>query len=162
MRRKKKPDIHIVESHEDETDALIDEVLKELREEDGVQEEIDEQVRKHRKSQKTERIIAAVLIIVVVVAMALVINLRTYTTSRVSTTYEINAEGNVSYLEFGNGVLKYSKDGIALVNRKGDEEWNQPYQIKNPIVNTWQDEAVVVADKGGNTIMVMDKTGLNG
>ena len=40
MRRKKKPDIHIVESHEDETDALIDEVLKELREEDGVQEEI--------------------------------------------------------------------------------------------------------------------------
>ena len=52
MRRKKKPDIHIVESHEDETDALIDEVLKELREEDGVQEEIDEQVRKHRKSQR--------------------------------------------------------------------------------------------------------------
>ena len=38
MRRKKKSDIHIVESHEDETDALIDEVLKELREEDGVQE----------------------------------------------------------------------------------------------------------------------------
>lgn len=71
--------------------------------------------------------------------------------------YEINAEGNVSYLEFGNGVLKYSKDGIALVNRKGDEEWNQPYQIKNPIVNTWQDEAVVVADKGGNTIMVRIK-----
>ena len=59
-------------------------------------------------------------------------------------------------------VLKYSKDGIALVNRKGDEEWNQPYQIKNPIVNTWQDEAVVVADKGGNTIMVMDKKGLKG
>ena len=45
MRRKKKSDIHIVENHEDETDALIDEVLKELREEDGVQEEIDEQVR---------------------------------------------------------------------------------------------------------------------
>ena len=91
MRRKKKSDIHIVENHEDETDALIDEVLKELREEDGVQEEIDEQVRKHRKSQKTKRIIAAVLIVVVVVAMVLVINLRTYTTSRVSTTYEINA-----------------------------------------------------------------------
>ena len=64
MRRKKKSDIHIVENHEDETDALIDEVLKELREEDGVQEEIDEQVRKHRKSQKTKRIIAAVLIVV--------------------------------------------------------------------------------------------------
>ena len=52
MRRKKKSDIHIVENHEDETDALIDEVLKELREEDGVQEEIDEQVRKHRKKSK--------------------------------------------------------------------------------------------------------------
>lgn len=162
MRRKKKPDIHIVEKPEDDTDALIDEVLKELREEDGVQEDIDEQVRKHRKSQKIKRIVAAVLIVVIVVALALVINLRTYTTSRVSTTYEINAEGNVSYLEFGNGVLKYSKDGIALVNRKGDEEWNQPYQIKNPIVNTWQDETVAVADKGGNTIMVMDRKGLKG
>ena len=28
MRRKKKSDIHIVENHEDETDALIDEVLR--------------------------------------------------------------------------------------------------------------------------------------
>ena len=48
MRRKKKSDIHIVENYEDETDALIDKVLKELREVDGVQEEIDEQVRKHK------------------------------------------------------------------------------------------------------------------
>lgn len=162
MKRKKKADLHVVENTRDDTDEVIDQVLAELREEDGIQEEIDEQVRKHKKSRRIRAIAAGAIIAVVAVAVFLVINLQTYTSARTTVTYESTSAGNVSYLEFGSGVLKYSKDGIALVNRKGDEEWNQPYQIKNPIVNTYNDDAAVVADKGGNTIIVLDRKGLKG
>lgn len=162
MKRKKKADLHIVENTRDDTDEVIDQVLAELREEDGIQEEIDEQVRKHKKSRRIRAIAAGVIIAAAAVAVFLVINLQTYTSARTTVTYESTSAGNVSYLEFGSEVLKYSKDGIALVNRKGDEEWNQPYQIKNPIVNTYNDDAVVVADKGGNTIIVLDRKGLKG
>lgn len=162
MKRKKRSNIQVVEKQKDATDGLIDEVLQELRAEDGIQEDIDEQVRQHKKNQKKKRILISVITVVAAVALILVVNLKTYTTSRISTSYALSGEGNVNYLEFADGVLKYSKDGIALVNRKGEETWNQPYQIKNPIVSTWQDDAAVVADKGGNTIMVLDKKGLKG
>lgn len=162
MKRKKRTDLHVVQNTEDVTDAVIDKVLAELREEDGLQEEIDEQVRQHKKSRRVRTIVLSILGVVAAVAVFLVIELQTYTSSRTITAYETGSSGNVSYLQFANGVLKYSKDGIALVNRKGEEVWNQSYQIKNPIVNTYHNEAIVVADKGGNTIIVLDKDGLKG
>lgn len=162
MKLKKKANLHVVENTRDDTDEVIDKVLAELREEDGIQEEIDEQVRQHKRSRRTRIIVASVAAAVVAVAAFLVIHLQTYTSARVTATYECGSTGNINYLQFSNGVLKYSKDGIALVNRKGEEEWNQPYQIKNPVVSTYNDEAIVVADKGGNTIVVLGKDGLKG
>lgn len=164
MKRKKKQDIKVVEKErtEDLTDAVIEKVLKELREEETVDAEIEEQVQKHKKSRRFRRLVLAAIVLVVGVALFLLINLQTYTTARVSVTYEINSTGNNSYREYANGVLKYSRDGIAYINRKGDEEWNHPYQIKTPMVQTYFDDAIVVADKGGNTIIVLDQKGLKG
>lgn len=162
MKLKKKTDLHVVENTKDDTDEVINKVLAELREEDGIQEEIDEQVRKNKRRRQIRAIVVSVSAVVIVVASFLVIHLQTYTSARVTATYECGSSGSVSYLQFSNGVLKYSKDGIALVNRKGEEEWNQPYQIKNPVVSTYNDEAIVVADKGGNTIVVLGKDGLKG
>lgn len=162
MKLKKKANLHVVENTRDDTDEVIDRVLAELREEDGIQEEIDEQVRKHKKSRRMRIIIISVVAAVIVVAAFLVIHLQTYTSARVTVTYECGSTGSISYLQFADGVLKYSKDGIAFVNRKGEERWNQPYEIKNPVINTYNDEAIVVADKGGNTIVVLDKDGLKG
>lgn len=162
MKRKKKADLHVVENTRDDTDEVIDQVLAELREEDGIQEEIDEQVSKHRKRRRVRAVVGGVTVAVAAVAVFLVIHLQTYTSARTTAAYESTGAGNISYQEFGSGVLRYSKDGIALVNRKGEETWNQPYQIKNPIVNIYNDDAVVVADKGGNTIIVLDREGLKG
>ena len=52
MKRKKKTDLQVVQDTKDVTDALIDRVLAELREEDGIQEEIEEQVRQHKRSRR--------------------------------------------------------------------------------------------------------------
>ncbi len=162
MKRKKKTDLQVVQDTKDVTDALIDRVLAELREEDGIQEEIEEQVRQHKRSRRIRITVISTLVTVILTASFLVIHLQTYTAARIITAYENDSDGNVNYREFASGVLKYSKDGIALVNRKGREDWNQPYQIKNPIIDTYNNDAVVVADKGGNTMMVLDRDGLKG
>ena len=58
-------------------------------------------------------------------------------------------------------MLRYSRDGIAFLDRKGEERWNQSYQIKTPLIDV-NDEAAAVADKGGNDIVVVDRQGLKG
>lgn len=162
MKRKKKTDLHVVQDTKDVTDAVIDRVLAELRAEDGIQEELEEQVRQHKRSRRIRITVISTLVIVIATASFLVIHLQTYTAARIIAAYENDSDGNVNYRQFADGVLKYSKDGIALVNRKGKENWNQPYQIKNPIIDTYNNDAVVVADKGGNTMVVLDRDGLKG
>ena len=162
MKLKRKTDPESPVDTRDDTDEVIDEVLAELREEDGIMEEIDAQVRKARKRQKIRRIVIAVLILLILVTIFLVIYLETYTSSRIVTTYDVAGSGNVNYEEFGRGILRYSKDGIVLLDRRGDEKWNQSYQIRNPILATYEDQAAAVADKGGNTIVVLDRDGLKG
>ena len=126
------------------------------------QEDIEEQVRQHKKNRRIRITAISTLALVAAITIFLIIHLQTYTSARVITKYENGSDGNVNYIQFADGMLKYSKDGIALVNRKGKEAWNQPYQIKNPIVDTYYNEAAVVADKGGNTMMVLDREGLKG
>ncbi len=162
MKHKKKTDFHVVQNTEDVTELVIDKVLAELREEDGIQEDIEEQVRQHKKNRRIRITAISTLTLVAAITIFLIIHLQTYTSARVITKYENGSDGNVNYIQFADGMLKYSKDGIALVNRKGKEAWNQPYQIKNPIVDTYYNEAAVVADKGGNTMMVLDREGLKG
>ena len=162
MRRKKNTDLYAVQDTKDVTEAVIDRVLAELREEDGIQENIEEQVRQHKRSRRIRVTVISTLVIMIAVTSFLVIHLQTYMSSRTITTYENNSDGNVNYRQFADGVLKYSKDGIALLNRRGKENWNQPYQIKNPIIDTYNNDAVVVADKGGNTMLVLDREGLKG
>lgn len=122
MKRKKKTDLQVVQDTKDVTDALIDRVLAELREEDGIQEEIEEQVRQHKRSRRIRITVISTLVTVILTASFLVIHLQTYTAARIITAYENDSDGNVNYREFASGVLKYSKDGIALVNRKGRED----------------------------------------
>lgn len=162
MKHKKKADIQVVRNTEDVTDAVINKVLEELRQEDGIGADIEEEIIQHKKSRRTRITVVSVIALIAVAASFLAIHLQTYTSSREIAFYENNSDSNVGYRQFADGVLKYSKDGIALVNRKGQESWNQSYQIKNPILNMYYNKAAVVADKGGNSIVVLDKNGLKG
>ena len=100
MKRKKKTDLQVVQDTKDVTDALIDRVLAELREEDGIQEEIEEQVRQHKRSRRIRITVISTLVTVILTASFLVIHLQTYTAARIITAYENDSDGNVNYREF--------------------------------------------------------------
>lgn len=111
--------------------------------------------------ESRRRVIWCGIIIIAIVAGILLVNLQTYTQVRTAEVYSISGVADNSYKEFADGVLKYSRDGVSYLNYEGEEQWNQPYQIKTPLVVV-NEVTAAVADKGGNNIMVFQKHGLKG
>ena len=62
---------------------------------------------------------------------------------------------------FAGGFIRYSRDGVVFLNKKNEEQWIQPVQLQNPIIEV-RDEAFAVADNGGNSIFVFTEDGLKG
>ena len=86
---------------------------------------------------------------------------QTYNKVEILNTYTESASDNSSYIYFAKGVLKYSRDGVALFSKKGEELWNQSCQIQSPMVEICGNTAVL-GDKGGTAVMVLTKEGKKG
>lgn len=71
---------------------------------------------------------------------------------------ETENNDNVSYETFADGYIKYSKDGIEYQKKFGRAEWNVPVSFQNPIM-VKAEPYVLLADKGGNTLMLFDSSG---
>lgn len=123
--------------------------------------ELDERIKRHRKRFWKTLVMAVACTAMILGGTYLMIILRTYT--KVNTMDSVKMEETTSgaYVSFADGVLRYSKDGIVLIGANGKEQWNQPSQLKNPMIDVCEDTAVV-ADKGGTSIMVFQKKGLKG
>lgn len=121
-----------------------------------------EEKKTKKRVRLWKKITMVVLVLLLVVAAgAYVYTCMEYEHAEITKTYEKKISGNGKYASFADGVLEYSKDGIAFLTRKGDEIWNQPCQMGNPVVAVCE-EVAAVADKGGTTIYVFRKNGLKG
>ncbi len=105
--------------------------------------------------------IGAAIAAVITAAASVFLYLQAYTRVRVTDTYKVGNAADNNYEEFAGGVLKFSRDGIAYLDSGGKEQWNLPYQIKNPFLDV-NSQSAAVADKGGNNIMIFQKDGLKG
>lgn len=56
---------------------------------------------------------------------------------------------------FGNNFIVYNSDGIKCVNTKGEQIWNEAFQMQKPLVDIGKN-IVAVADYNGTTIFLMD------
>ncbi len=103
----------------------------------------------------------AVLLIAALIVGWYLFSRQTYNKVEILDTYTESASDNSNYIYYAKGVLKYSRDGIALFNNSGEELWNQPCQMQSPIVEICGDTAVL-GDKGGTSVMVLTKEGAKG
>lgn len=161
MKKKDKENLNIIEDTEEITDIIVNRALEEFDKEDGTLEAMEERVRQHKRRFRIKVLLIISAFLFVSIGSFLLIYLQTYTAVRVVDTRKSGDSGNNNYIQFANGVLKYSRDGVALLNRKGEEVWNQPYQIKSPMVEIYK-ESGAIADKGGNNVVVFDKKGWRG
>lgn len=157
MKIRRKTQLHVVR---DEEEMMINRLLSELNDEDNEAGEGAESAEE-KKTKKRKIVKRAAIVVGGLFVLSLAMYFWTYSSANIVTSYQTATESNNKYHQFSDGVLKYSRDGIAYLNRKSEEVWNHPYQIKNPMISIYK-ETAVVADKGGNYIAVFDEKGVKG
>lgn len=86
---------------------------------------------------------------------------HSYTSIYRATSYKRETSDSNQYAAFQNGIIRYSRDGVAFLNYKNEELWIQPGQFKNPVIDV-NENTFAVGDIGGNSIQVFTEKGLKG
>lgn len=121
-----------------------------------------EQQNKEKRKLKMNRmqwtIAAGVLILAVVLAYALVKNNKVASSYEVVTSMSRGDDTSVYYCMMRKGMVKYSKDGVAMIDKSGTVLWNQTYEMASPTMTSAGDY-VAVGDIGANTIYIFNEYG---
>lgn len=123
------------------------------------------EMKKSVKRQRRKRIrrwgVTGILAAMIVAGTYMLVDNQSYTKIREAASYEdVTADTN-RYASFSNGFIRYSRDGVVFLNRKNEEQWIHPAQMKNPVIDLNKD-TFAVADSGGNSILVFTDEGLKG
>jgi hypothetical protein len=121
-----------------------------------------EQQNKEKRKLKMNRmqwtIAAGGLILAVVLVYALVKNNKVASSYEVVTSMSRGDDTSVYYCMMRKGMVKYSKDGVAMTNKSGTVLWNQTYEMASPTMTSAGDY-VAVGDIGANTIYIFNEYG---
>ena len=117
---------------------------------------------KLQKRQKIRRMAGVAIVIALIIAGTyLLLAYQEYNNVNTLKTYTNAGSDNNSYQSFGNGIVRYTSDGVVYLDKSNTVLWNQSYQIQNPVIEV-NDQSFAIADQGGNTIMVFTEEGLKG
>lgn len=117
-----------------------------------------EQIRSHRLTI-FYRVILGILLVGAVAAILFVSwKNRSYSESVISNSVAVSKVEGSTYSTLGTSILTYSKDGANCMNSKGSVQWNQTYEMQNPMVDI-NGSVVAIGDYNGRTIYVMNESG---
>ncbi len=119
----------------------------------------------YKKEKKKKTLVLGISIAVaVVICMVLVVIGSYFVVNRSFSGYDVVSQrerkdsNNVNYMSVNDNLLKYSRDGISLLNGQGETLWNGGYEMEKPIVDVCG-EYVAVADAGAKVFYVYDGKG---
>lgn len=128
-------------------------------------EEVDEfeeqsAAPKYNAKRKRSLIIRSIFFIAIVIALGVGLYLfsKTYDSYEVVSSTEISDYTQLEYKEYMDNLIKYSKDGITYINKKGSTVWSESYAMKRPFAAV-SGEYIAVADLNGNSICVFNSKG---
>lgn len=115
-----------------------------------------------KKVGKRKKIITGIVIAAaILVGGWLFLTHHTFRSYLISDSIEFDNSSNNDYVKFGKHILKYSRDGAALLDEEGNQLWNQAYQMSEPVI-AQNGASLIIADRGGNTIEIFDENGERG
>ncbi len=114
-----------------------------------------------KKSKRLIILVVAIVLVLVTIGGYYFIKYQTFDYIEIAKSHENTSTDNANYKRCLDGILRYSRDGVALLTETGEEIWNQPCQMNNPIVEVCGN-GVAIGDKGGTSILVFHKKGLKG
>ena len=116
---------------------------------------------RHRRETAKKIILSAALVIGAVLLVTIYIQKRSYHDYKILQTSEQEDIVSTKYTEMDGKILRYSPDGVSLVNKKLEAVWAESYQMQNPIADVCGSRAVI-ADRDGTSMVFLDKSGMTG
>lgn len=97
-------------------------------------------------------------VVVLVLIGGLVHQSLAYKSFEVISSIEKNDNVSVNYQVMGNGLLRYSKDGVSYSENLEETVWNQSFEMASARTATCQDY-LAIGDVGSNQIRIFNKDG---
>lgn len=122
---------------------------------------VEDKIRKYKKEKYIQNLVTVCLLITMLLSTYMLVEVQTYEKMNTMQEYGMVGTDNSNYAKYADGIIKYSRDGAAYLDKKGEEQWNQSYQLQNPFIHANED-ALVIGNQGGNDLYVFNKKGLLG
>lgn len=137
-----------------------------LNSSDNEQDDYSEDTYEKKISSHKRRVLALsisgiALVIIVVMVISYMIDAISYTGYSVNNTVSRDDSETTKYLEYRDGYLRYSNDGIAYHNSKGNSVWDKTFSMQKPQVKICE-ETIAVGDINGSSIYVFNASGMMG
>ena len=127
----------------------------------NTQEDYEARLARHKRKNIRRTVLILGGIVVAVAAVLLFLEKRSYGNYRILRTSEQEDVVSTQYIEMDGNILRYSPDGVSLVDRNLETLWSENHDMQNPIADVCGDSAVI-ADRDGTTIEIFDGQGLTG
>ena len=120
-------------------------------------------VRLSRRQRRMLRkgVVSAAVVVAVAFLVVFYIEKHTYNDYKILHTSEQEDIVSTKYTEMEGRILRYSPEGVSLVNKNLEVLWNVTYSMENPVADV-NDGWAVIADRDGTSIEIMDKEGITG
>ena len=123
------------------------------------QEELEQQLRQHRKKIFFRVIELTAITIILVVAVELLYALRSFTSYEIRNSIERSNTDAAEFVQFNNYIIEYSNDGATCVTHNRDMVWNQSYEMSDPNIDV-RGKYLCIYDRGGTGAYVLGEKGL--
>lgn len=116
---------------------------------------------RRRISGRGKKAITVMAVIAAVCLVFLYVEKRSYHSYKVLNTSEQEDVVSTQYVEMDGDILRYSPDGVSVVDSSMNTVWNETYTMQNPIADVNGSRAVI-ADSEGTSLYICDKKGVTG
>lgn len=161
MKLKKRRPLRLFRPGKDQAEKIVNEVITDIHEADEEMQKLKEDIKKYKRRHRMKMSIITVSVIVAVSLLYFLLECRTFSVTRIVGSHQEERYHNSSYKVFSDLIVKYSKDGVTLLEKNGKERWNHSYQMATPMIALGE-KAGVIADNGGNSIVVFQESGVRG
>ena len=103
---------------------------------------------RRRISRKGKKVITAAVIAAAVCLVFLYAEKRSYHSYKVLNTSEQEDVVSTQYVDMDGDILRYSPDGVSVVDNSMNTIWNETYTMQNPIADVNGSRAVVADSEG--------------
>lgn len=118
-------------------------------------------IRQYRKYIASALGMAAAFAALLLICLFIYNRFRTFRTYQVNWQTQISSPSSVSFIGLGKNVAAVGRDGITCYDRKGEDIWTFPYDMKNP-VSVKQGGYLLIYDLNGQSMIICNENGVTG